>query len=286
MTKINPPDPGLYEDIIATALDEDLAYGDITTDNLDLPNGSVEAELIAKEKGILAGLDVFIRVYFMLDENITHENFSRNFNDGDEFKPGDTILNFSLSPSVLLKGERTSLNLLCHLSGIATYTRMLVDLVAHSETRISDTRKTLPGLRVLQKYAVRVGGGVNHRFALYDAVLIKNNHIALAGDITTAVNQIRQSTGHIVKIEVETSDLDDVKEALDAGVDIIMLDNFTPDKALKAVEMISKRAIVEISGGIDSSNIRDFAGIGADIISIGALTHSVKAIDMSVHVVK
>lgn len=284
MSFLTPPEPIHYEELILRALYEDLQFGDITTDNLNLPDTPVYAELIAKEHGIIAGLTVFMHAFFIIDENATFDDFELNFNDGDAISNGDIIAKISLPPDMILRGERVALNLLTHLSGIATMTNRLVKIVGESKTRISDTRKTLPGLRALQKYAVKVGGGTNHRFSLSDAVMIKNNHITLSGGIRDAVDQVKSKIGHTVKIEVETSDLYEVKEALKYEVDIIMLDNFTPEEAKEAVELIDGKAIVELSGSIDESNIKEYSSIGADVISIGALTHSVKALDIALHI--
>ncbi len=284
MSLLTQPEPIHYEELILRALKEDLQFGDITTDNMNLSATPVSADLIAKASGVIAGLPVLMHTFIIIDENTTFDDFEIYFNDGDSISDGDIIAKFNLPPDTLLKGERVALNLLTHLSGIATMTNRLVKLVGESKTKISDTRKTLPGMRLLQKYAVKAGGGTNHRFSLSDAVMIKNNHIALSGGIRDAVNQIKSKIGHTVKIEVETSDLEDVKEALKCDVDIIMLDNFTPEEAKEAVELIDGKAIVELSGGINESNIVEYSSIGADVISIGALTHSVKALDIALHI--
>jgi nicotinate-nucleotide pyrophosphorylase (carboxylating) len=282
-TEIKPLDPELYEPIIADALEEDLSYGDITTSSLAFPDNAASAELIAKQKGILAGIDVFSRVFMMLDMEVSNEDIDLKFYDGDSFSSGDVLAILNLKPTTLLKGERVALNFLAHLSGIATLTHSIVSRIPEGGPLITDTRKTTPGLRILEKYAVRVGGGVNHRLSLSHSVLIKNNHIALVGGVREAARQIRKSIGHTVKIEVETSDLNDVREALDSEVDIIMLDNFTPELAREAVRLIKKQVIVELSGGINENNFSNYINSGVDIISIGALTHSVRAIDMAIH---
>jgi nicotinate-nucleotide pyrophosphorylase (carboxylating) len=284
MSFITPPEPIHYEELIKRALNEDIQFGDITTDNLNLSESPVSAELIAKEDGIIAGLHICMHTFVILDRNRSIDFYKCNFKDGEAISKGDIIAKISLPPDMILKGERVALNLLTHLSGIATMTNRLVKLVGESKTKISDTRKTLPGMRLLQKYAVKVGGGMNHRFSLSDAAMIKNNHIALSGGIKNAVDQVRAKIGHTVKIEVETSDLNDVTEALKCEVDIIMLDNFTPEEARKAVELIDGKMIVELSGGIDESNIVEYSSIGANVISIGALTHSVKALDIALHI--
>ena len=280
---LTPPNPGTYEDLIVYALAEDIGWGDITTDNLDLPSEPVKAELITREECILAGLPIFTRTFLLIDEAVMPDDFQFHYEDGDTAGRNKAIATMFLPAATLLKGERVALNLLTHLSGIATMTHRFVQLAGIEGPAISDTRKTLPGLRALQKYAVRAGGGKNHRLSLSHAVMIKNNHIALAGSITKAVKQVKQGVGHTVKIEVEASDLDDVKEALDSGVDVIMLDNFSIEDTRKAVKMIDGRVTVELSGGINEKNIGQYALVGADIISIGALTHSAKAIDMAIH---
>ncbi len=285
MKLITPPETIHYEELIQHALREDLQFGDITTDNMGFPDTPVNAELIAKANGIIAGLPIFMHTFLLVDDKTSPDNFVFNFNDGDAISDGDIIASINLPPDTILKGERVSLNFLTHLSGIATMTNHLVKMAGGSKTKISDTRKTLPGMRALQKYAVKAGGGMNHRFSLSDAVMIKNNHIALCSGIKNAVEQIRANIGHTVKIEVETSDLNDVREALDCNVDIIMLDNFKARDAKKAIELIDGKAVIELSGGIDESNIKEYASIGADVISIGALTHSVKSLDIALHIV-
>ncbi|MBU1023529.1 carboxylating nicotinate-nucleotide diphosphorylase [bacterium] len=282
---VKEPDSLAYEDFIKLALKEDMPFGDITTDNLAIESKLVKARLTGHEDGILAGLSIFKRTFMLVDKDITDDNFQQYKKDGLEISAGDIIAELILPPGTLLKGERVALNLITHLSGIATLTDKFVNLVGKDGPAISDTRKTIPGLRVLQKYAVRVGGGTNHRMSLSDAVLIKNNHISLAGGIIEAVERIKARIGHTVKIEVEVSDIQGVHQALTAGVDIIMLDNFSPDKAAQASEIIGDKAVVELSGGINLDNIRDYISAGVYIISIGALTHSVKALDMSLHVV-
>ena len=284
MKIITPPEPIHYEALVQHALNEDLQFGDITTDNLGLSDTPVHAELIAKENGILAGLPVFMHTFFFVEEKTTADNFKFNFNDGNVISTGDIIATMNLPAATILKSERVALNFLTHLSGIASMTNHIVNMLPGSKTKISDTRKTLPGMRALQKYAVKTGGGMNHRFSLSDAVMIKNNHIALCGGIKHAVERIRANIGHTVKIEVETSDLNDVKEALDCDVDIIMLDNFTVPDAKIAVELIDGNSVIELSGGIDESNIKEYGSIGVDVISIGALTHSVQSLDIALHI--
>lgn len=282
-TRIQPPLISAIDEIIADALHEDLSTGDITTDNLNLPDKPMKAELIAREEGILAGWMVFKRVFFHVDEAVLDSDFVIGLRDGDSFSEGDTLATLYLTPSSLLKGERVALNLLSHMSAIATATNRIVILAGPDGPAIADTRKTLPGLRILQKYAVRVGGGMNHRMSLSHAVMIKNNHIALVGGIETAVKQIRERVGHTVKIEVEVSTADEIDEALECKVDILMLDNFPPELVREVAGRIKGKAILELSGGINEDNIRDYISSGADVISIGALTNSVKALDMAIH---
>jgi nicotinate-nucleotide pyrophosphorylase (carboxylating) len=281
--RIQPPPISAIDEIIAEALDEDLSTGDITTDNLDLPDKPMKAELIARENGILAGWSVFKRVFFHVDETVLDSDFVIGLRDGDSFSEGDTIATLYLTPSALLKGERVALNLLSHMSAIATATNRIVMMAGPNGPAIADTRKTIPGLRILQKYAVRVGGGMNHRMSLAHAVMIKNNHIALVGGIENAVKQIRSKVGHTIKIEVEVSTADEIDEALECKVDILMLDNFPPELVREVAGRIKGKAILELSGGINEDNIRDYISTGADVISIGALTNSVKALDMAIH---
>lgn len=266
------------DDIIKTALTEDINYIDSTTDLLIPETDISEAYFIAKDTGVLAGTEIAARVFKLLDDNITTEFL---FKDGDRVKKGDIIANFKGSTAALLKGERTALNLIQHMSGIATYTRKCVDLVEGTNASVTDTRKTLPGLRPLQKYSVVAGGGKNHRYNLTDAAMLKDNHIDAYGGITPAVNALRQKAGHMLKIEVETRNLEEVQEALDCKADVIMLDNMTCEEMKKAANLTAGRAKLEASGNITLDNIREIAETGVDIISLGALTHSVKAFDIS-----
>lgn len=264
--------------IIKEALKEDMPFGDITTDSIIDENSQSEAILMAKEDGVIAGLDVARRVFELVDGKTV---FIKIVKEGSEVKKGDIIAKVQGRTSSLLKSERVSLNFLQHLSGIATKTHRLVSLVKDLPVSISDTRKTLPGLRMLEKYAVKVGGGSNHRFSLSDGVLIKDNHIKAAGSITGAVEAARKNVPHTTKIEVETEDLEQVTEAVGAGADIIMLDNMDVLQMKKAVEYVEKRALTEASGNINEGNIREKALSGVDIISVGALTHSAQAFDIS-----
>lgn len=272
----------LYIDqIIKTALNEDINFLDITTDYLIEETSVSTADFLAKSDGILCGIDIALRVLKLLDSNI---EFEKHKNDGDEIKKGDIIAQVRGNTRSILKGERTALNFVQHLSGVATATHKAVKLVEGTKAVIADTRKTLPGLRVLQKYAVVCGGGKNHRFNLSDAAMIKDNHIDACGGIARAVEKLREKAGHMVKIEVETRNLDEVREALKAGADVIMLDNMDCETMRQAVEIVGSRALVEASGGITDESLREVAETGVDIISIGALTHSVKALDISLKI--
>ena len=266
------------DDIIKTALTEDINYIDSTTDLLIPEDDISEAYFMAKDSGVLAGVEVAARVFKLLDENIEVKFL---FKDGDRVQKGDVIAEFKGSTAAMLKAERTSLNLIQHMSGIATYTRKCVDLVEGTNASVTDTRKTLPGLRPLQKYSVVAGGGKNHRYNLTDAAMLKDNHIDAYGGITAAVNALREKAGHMLKIEVEARTLEDVKEALDCKTDVIMLDNMSCEEMKKAVELTAGRATHEASGNFTLDTIREIAETGVDIISLGALTHSVKAFDIS-----
>lgn len=270
--------PFYVDDIIKTALKEDINYIDSTADLL-IPEDSISsAYFMSKADGVVAGLEIALRVFTMLDPEMTIECF---FKDGDEVKYGDIIASFSGHTRLMLKAERTALNILQHMSGIATYTHSCVKLVEGTNASITDTRKTLPGLRALQKYAVTVGGGRNHRYNLTDAAMLKDNHIDAYGGITAAVTALRKKAGHMLQIEVETRSLDEVQEALDCGVDVIMLDNMDCPTMAQAVKLAGGRAKLEASGNVTLENIREVAETGVDIISLGALTHSVKAFDIS-----
>ncbi|HHV58899.1 MAG TPA: carboxylating nicotinate-nucleotide diphosphorylase [Clostridiaceae bacterium] len=268
----------LIDKIIENALMEDMPYGDITTDNL-IPEDSVsEGYIVAKEPGVIAGIEVAERVFHLLDKSI---QLKLHVKDGDYVNKGDIILEIKGNTRAILKGERTALNLFQRMCGIATLTYRIKEQVRDLPVRIVDTRKTVPGLRYLDKYSVRCGGGHNHRLGLSDAVLIKDNHINASGGIKKAVEKARESIPHTMTIEVETTTMEEVQEALDAGADIIMLDNMNLEQMKQAVELINKRALVEASGNITMETVRNVALTGVDIISIGALTHSVKAMDLS-----
>jgi len=268
----------VVKDILERAFREDMPMGDITTDYTVRADSVSRAYLVAKQNGVIAGLEICMEAFKMLDPDVKLQPFVK---DGDFVEKGKKLLLVEGKSRALLKAERTALNLLQRLSGIASETRKYVDRITGYNAKVVDTRKTTPGLRLLEKYAVRVGGGTNHRFSLSDGVLIKDNHIKAAGGIKQAVEAVRAAIPHTVKIEVETETLDQVKEALDSGADIIMLDNMPPELMKQAVELIEGKAITEASGNVTLDNIQDVAAAGVDIISVGAITHSVKAMDIS-----
>ena len=263
---------------IKMALEEDINSEDVSTNAVMPEYKKGEVELICKEDGIIAGLMVFELVFTLLDSKtqvICHVK------DGDEVKKGEVLAVVTGDIRVLLSGERTALNYLQRMSGIATYTRSVVRLLEGTKTTLLDTRKTTPGMRVFEKYAVRVGGGANHRYNLSDGVLLKDNHIDAAGSVTQAVQAARAYAPFVRKIEVETEDLDMVREAVEAGADIIMLDNMTPEQMAEAVRIINGRAETECSGNVTKENINTIAHLGVDYISSGALTHSAPILDIS-----
>ena len=262
------------DNLIKTALLEDINYCDVTTDYLIPAEQMGKGKLVAKAEGILCGVEVAARVFELIDSDIKIEILIK---DGESVKYGDEIMRLEGRTASLLKGERTALNLIQHMSGIATAANQATKLVEGTNASIADTRKTLPGMRPLQKYAVMTGGAKNHRYNLSDAAMLKDNHIDAAGGITAAVTALRKKIGHMTKIEVETRNLDELKEALAVGADIIMLDNMSPELMKEAVEITNGRAVLEASGGITNETLRAVAESGVDIISIGALTHSVKA---------
>lgn len=271
------------DNIIKTALLEDINYLDTTTDYLIPKEQKGSAVFLAKSDGILCGIDIAMRVFEILQPGFEAEIYK---NDGDALKKGDIIAKVSGFTRTLLKGERTALNLLQHLSGVATSTNKCVKLVEGTKASIADTRKTLPGLRPLQKYAVTVGGGKNHRYNLSDAAMLKDNHIDAGGGIKNAISALRKKLGHMVKVEVEVRNLDELNQALEAGADVIMLDNMPPKLMAQAVEITAGRALLEASGGITDETIKEVAQSGVDIISVGAITHSVKAFDISMKILK
>lgn len=263
---------------IRMALEEDISSGDISTSCV-MPNYQKgQAELICKQDGIVAGLFVFKRVFELLDDTVT---FDMRVNEGDSVKNGELMAVVAGDIRAMLSGERTALNYLQRMSGIATYTNSIVKLLEGSHTILLDTRKTTPNMRIFEKYAVKVGGGSNHRFNLSDGVMLKDNHIGAAGSITKAVQMAKASVSFVHKIEVETENLDMVREAADAGADIIMLDNMSPDEMREAIKIIDGRALTECSGNVTKENIKNIIDIGVDYISSGALTHSAPILDIS-----
>ena len=269
------------DQIIDRALDEDIGTGDLTTLATVAPDAVTNAYIYAKEDGVVAGLQVAERVFIRLDNQI---KFVAKKTDGDRFSAGDILAEVSGSARAILTGERTALNLIQRMSGIATMTSRLVDKISGCSSVLVDTRKTAPGLRLLDKFAVTAGGGSNHRFGLFDGVLIKDNHIKSAGGIKKAVEKARLTVPHTVKIEVEVETMEALQEALEAGADIIMLDNMSPGKIREAAAAVNGQALLEVSGGITEDNILEYAKAGVDLISVGGITHSVKALDISLDV--
>lgn len=266
------------DQLIRMALQEDITSEDVSTNAVMPTEVKGTVDLIAKEDGIIAGLDVYARVFQMLDEK-TEIDFKCK--DGDEVKKGELMATLTGDIRVLLSGERVALNYLQRMSGIATYTRQVAKLLEGSKVTLLDTRKTTPNCRVFEKYAVRVGGGRNHRYNLSDGVLLKDNHIGAAGSITKAITMAKEYAPFVRKIEIEVETLEQVKEAVEAGADIIMLDNMTPEVMKQAVELIDGRAQTECSGNITKENIARIREIGVDFVSSGALTHSAPILDIS-----
>ena len=276
--------PQFYiDDLIKNAITEDINYIDVATDYLLYEGAVSEAYFIAKADGVLCGAEIAMRVFELLDDQFSYTLYKK---DGDEVKNGDLIAEFKGRTVKLLKGERTALNLIQHMSGIATLTNECVKQTEGTRATIADTRKTLPGLRSLQKYAVTCGGGRNHRYNLSDCAMLKDNHIDAKGGITEAVMALREKIGHTVKIEVETRTLAEVEEAVSVGADIIMLDNMDNETMKRAVEIVDGRALLEASGNLTKERIKSVAELGVDILSIGALTHSVTAFDISMKIKK
>lgn len=267
--------------LIEIALKEDIGPGDITTDNLIAPQLKGQGVIIAKEPLVVAGLNVAKQVFEYLDTEVM---FRSEYADGDFVKKGDALANVEGKLRALLSGERTALNFLQRLSGISTLVRSYTNELSDKNIRLVDTRKTTPGWRVLEKYAVRTGGAYNHRIGLYDGVLIKDNHIAAFGGVKKAIDHIRTQVSHLLKIEVEVSSLDQVKQALAANADVIMLDNMTLKQIKEATAFIDKRAVVELSGGVTKDDLKSLADTGVDIISVGALTHSARCVDISMQI--
>ncbi len=266
------------DELIKSALREDITSEDITTNSVMPVYRKGEVELICKQDGILAGIDVFKRVFELLDDTV---EFKMNRKDGDAVKNGELIGTVRGDIRALLSGERTALNYLQRMSGIATYTRSVVDLLGDSKTKLLDTRKTTPNMRVFEKYAVKVGGGCNHRYNLSDGILLKDNHIGAAGGVREAVAMAKEYAPFVRKIEVEVENLDMLREALDAGADIVMLDNMSVEDMREAVKITAGRAQTECSGNVTKENIEKLVDIGVDYISSGALTHSAPIMDLS-----
>ena len=271
-----------YENLITKLLDlgieEDINTGDITTESIIPESMNAVATMTAKQEGVISGLEIVKMVYDRFQSDVV---FTPYFKDGDQVKKGDVILKIEATYPTLLRGERLSLNLFQRMCGIATETAKYVKELAGTHTELLDTRKTAPGLRVLDKLAVKHGGGTNHRMGLYDMAMIKDNHIKMAGGITKAVEQVRARIAEGIKIEVETTNLDEVKEAIAAGADIIMLDNMSCEDMTRAVKIVDGRAKTEASGNMGDRDLLEVAKTGVDIISIGALTHSVRSLDIS-----
>ena len=278
MTNIRSLPRLMTEPIVRAALLEDLGRaGDLTTDSIIGPEATATVRLVAREPGVLAGIDLAALAWDLVDPGIAVDVHLR---DGSRLEPGSAIATATGPARGLLTGERVALNFLGHLSGVATGTARIADAIAHTRAKVADTRKTIPGLRALQKYAVRCGGGVNHRFGLDDAVLIKDNHIAVAGGVRAAVEAARANAGHLVKIEVEVDDLAMLAELLELRVDAVLLDNMTPDRLRRAVAMVDGRMLTESSGRVTAETVVPVAEAGVDLISIGALTHSVTVLDI------
>lgn len=272
----------LVEPVVRAALLEDIGHGgDLTTEAIVPPSTRAKASIGARKAGIVAGLDAARVAFELLDP---HAVFDVEVPDGSRIAAGERAASISCSARALLTGERTALNFVCRLSGIASATRSLVDLIAEYRAQVACTRKTTPGLRVLEKYAVRCGGGSNHRFGLDDAVLIKDNHLALAGSIRSAVDAARKRVGHMVKIEVEVDTLEQLAQALETPIDAVLLDNMTPEQLARAVELVGGRVLTEASGTIDAERIVAVARSGVDLISSGWITHSAPALDFGLDV--
>lgn len=266
------------DELILMALREDISSEDVTTNSVmpDAVQGTVQ--LICKQDGVIAGLEIFSRVFELLDDRTEVKLYAK---DGDDVKKGDILADVNGDIRVLLSGERTALNYLQRMSGIATYTRSVADLLKGSSTRLLDTRKTTPNMRIFEKYAVRVGGGYNHRYNLSDGVLLKDNHIGAAGGVRQAVEMAKAYAPFVRKIEVEVENLDMVREAVEAGADIIMLDNMSHDEMKEAIKIIDGRAKTEVSGNVTRENISNIVDLGVDFVSSGALTHSAPILDVS-----
>jgi len=269
----------LVEQAVATALEEDLGgVGDITTNAIIPPDAQGDASIIVRKPGVIAGLDLAAASFKSLDPDV---RFTRIVEDGSKVEAGATIARIAGKTRALLTGERTALNFFGRLSGIATLTAGYVAAVEGTHAKIVETRKTTPGLRALEKYAVRCGGGTNHRFGLYDAVLVKDNHIAAAGGLAEALNAVRTAVGHLVKIEVEVDTLDQLENVLRFPIDAVLLDNMDAGTLKRAIALVKGRVITEASGGVTLESVREIAKTGVDLISVGALTHSARSLDSS-----
>ncbi len=275
----NPVTEKLHTDeLIMMALKEDISNEDISTNAVMPDYKKGEVDLICKQDGVICGLNVFARTFTLLDAGTQVELYKK---DGDEVKKGEHVARVTGDIRVLLSGERTALNYLQRMSGIATYTRRVVNLLKGCKTRLLDTRKTTPNMRIFEKYAVKVGGGVNHRYNLSDGILLKDNHIGAAGGVAKAIKMARDYAPFVRKVEVEVENLDMCREAVEAGADIIMLDNMSPTDMKRAVELIGGRALTECSGNVTEENIKNIIDTGVDYVSSGALTHSAPVLDLS-----
>jgi len=270
-----------FKELVNQALKEDLGMGDWSSNWIFSSSTRKKGRFVAKQAGILAGVDVLEQVYEALSGGVS---IHRLISDGSSFEKGQVIAEVEGPATVLLSGERVILNILQHLSGIASITHSLVQSLDDASIKVADTRKTLPGLRMIQKYAVRCGGGYNHRFRLDDGIMSKENHISASGGIKAAVERIRAQQGHMIKIEVEVESKEQVLEAVEAGADVIMLDNQSPESVKQMRTLIPSSILVEVSGGIGPDNIASYKGCGADIISVGWITHSVQACDISFYI--
>lgn len=265
--------------LIETALKEDMPKGDITSESVIPAESESKAIILAKEEGVLAGIDVAERVFSKIDPSVV---FKKNLNDGQKFRKGQTLATIQGSSISLLKGERIALNFLQRMSGIATATQKFVRMLQGTETKILDTRKTTPGLRSLEKYAVRMGGGVNHRFNLSEMVLIKDNHLRIVGSISQAVKSAKERIKPGVRVEVEATSIEEVQEAVQSGADMIMLDNMTKEAMKEVVKRVKGKVPLEVSGKVSLRRIKEIASLGVDFISVGSLTHSYKSVDISI----
>lgn len=273
----------ITDEIIERALREDINYVDAATDYLLDDDDVSTARFVAKASGILCGIDIAVRVFEMLDKDV---KVQINIKDGGKVEKGDVIAVVTGKTKAILKAERTSLNILQHMSGIATETAKYAECCKGTRAHVTETRKTLPGLRAIEKYAVTVGGGKNHRYNLSDGAMLKDNHIDAYGSITKAVEALRSKMGHMIKIEVEVRNEEELREALSCNADVIMLDNMTCEQMKKCVEIADGKAVLEASGNVTLANMAEVAATGVDIVSVGALTHSVKAFDISLKIDK